>query len=299
MTDARRFHIPNVDPDDVVFIDGAYVAAAEAAISPFDRGFLFADAIYEVAAVLDGRLVDNAAHFKRLERSLREMKLPRPMSDAEIETVQRGLIDRNGLKEGLIYLQITRGAAKRDFAMPTDPRPSVFAFAERRPVADAATLRASVRIATLPDLRWKRCDVKTTGLLGASMAKTQAIAAGFDDAWMVDANGLVTEASSSNVAIVTADGAVATRPLGPDILPGVTRAAVLRLIDEVDDLRLDERPFTVAEAQGAREAFQTSASSFVQPVVAIDGKPVSDGRPGEHTLRLQELYLEFARKTAV
>lgn len=292
------FEVPGVPYDAIVYVNGRYCAAGEAAISPFDRGFLFADGVYEVSAVLDGRLVDNGAHFARLERSLAEMNLPRPASDAELEAIQRTLIARNAVDEGLVYLQITRGAARRDFAMRADVRPTLFAFAERRAVAATPGAEHGLSVAVAPDLRWKRCDVKTIGLLGASMAKTQALAAGFDDVWMVDDAGRITEASSSNAAIVTSDGAVSTRPLGREILPGITRAAVAALVEGDPDLFLVERPFTVAEAQAATEAFQTGASSFVQPVTRIDGAPIGDGRPGPRTRRLQTLYLDFARAGA-
>ena len=280
----------------IVYVNGEYLPEEEARISVFDRGFLFADGVYEVSSVIDGKLVDNAAHLRRLARSLDELGMPRPCSDDEIVAIQKAVIERNGVEEGTVYLQVTRGAADRDFAYPKDPRPSLVVFSQAKPVVDTPASRTGIRVITVPDIRWQRRDIKTVGLLAASMAKQRALEAGVNDAWMVE-DGLVTEGSSNNAYIVTADGVVVTRHLGNEILHGITRAAVLRLSKE-DGVPVEERPFSVEEALAAREAFVTSASTFVLPVVEIDGHTVGDGTPGPIARRLRALYIERARETA-
>ena len=277
----------------ITYVNGRFVPESEASVSIFDRGFLFADGVYEVAAVLDGRLVDNAAHLARLERSLRALGMASPATPEEIVRAQKELVARNGLHEGIVYLQITRGPADRDFAYPAEPRPTLVMFTQEKPLVDNPLAARGITIATVPDLRWKRRDVKTVGLLAASMAKQTALDAGTDDAWMVE-GGFVTEGSSSNAYVVTGDGVVVTRHLGNEILHGITRAAVLRLARE-SGLAVEERAFTVEEAKRAAEAFVTSASVFVLPVVRIDGEAVGDGRPGAVTARLRGIYLEAAR----
>ena len=277
----------------ITYVNGRFVPESEASVSIFDRGFLFADGVYEVAAVLDGRLVDNAAHLARLERSLRALGMASPATPEEIVRAQKELVARNGLHEGIVYLQITRGPADRDFAYPAEPRPTFVMFTQEKPLVDNPLAARGITIATVPDLRWKRRDVKTVGLLAASMAKQAALDAGTDDAWMVE-GGFVTEGSSSNAYVVTGDGVVVTRHLGNEILHGITRAAVLRLARE-SGLAVEERAFTVEEAKRAAEAFVTSASVFVLPVVRIDGEAVGDGRPGAVTARLRGIYLDAAR----
>ena len=277
----------------IVYVNGRFVPESEASVSIFDRGFLFADGVYEVAAVLDRGLVDNAAHLARLERSLGALGMVSPVTPEEIVRVQKALIARNGLDEGLIYLQITRGPAERDFAWPAEPKPTLVMFTQKKPIIANPLVTHGLAVVTVPDLRWARRDLKTVGLLAASMAKQAALDAGADDAWMVE-DGFVTEGSSNNACIVTGDGAVVTRHLGNEILHGITRAAVLRLSRE-HGVAVEERAFTVEEAKRAAEAFVTSASVFVLPVVRIDGETIGDGRPGAVTARLREIYLEAVR----
>ena len=281
----------------IVYVNGDYLPEEEAKISVFDRGFLFADAVYEVTSVLDGRLVDFAGHLARLHRSLDQLEMAPPLDDAGIEAVHRELLARNGLEEGMIYLQATRGAADRDFAWPKEAEPGCVAFTQARPLVDTASARDGIRVVTVPDIRWAWRDIKTVQLLAPSWCKMQAKKAGKDDAWLVE-DGLVTEGTSNNAYIVTADGAIVTRDLSQAILHGITRAAVLRIAAEAQ-LRVEERAFTVAEAQGAAEAFMTAASAFVTPVVEIDGAAIGDGRPGPVTKRLRELYIAEARARAV
>jgi len=278
----------------IVYVNGSYVAEEQAVVSVFDRGFLFADGVYEVTAVLDGRLIDFYSHVARLRRSLAELGLTMEPPPDRLLAIHRELVARNRLQEGLVYLQITRGAADRDFNYPVDSAQTTVMFTQEKKLAQE---RAGLRVVSVPDLRWQRRDIKTVQLLAASMAKMAAREAGADDAWLVE-DGLVTEGTSSNAYIVTDDGAVVTRHLSTSILPGITRAAVLRLARE-ERLHIEERPFTIGEAQQAAEAFVSSATAFVTPVVEIDGRPVADGRPGRLALRLHELYLEECRKTAI
>lgn len=278
----------------IVYVNGAYLPEEEAKVSVFDRGFLFADGVYEVTSILRGKLVDNHGHLVRLHRSLGELNMAAPASDDDIEAIQKALIEKNDVDEGLVYLQVTRGAADRDFAYPEDASPSLVMFTQRKNVVANPQADKGISVIAVDDIRWKRRDIKTVGLLAPCMAKMQAKAAGADDAWMVE-DGYVTEGSSNNAFIVNAEGALVTRQLGNEILAGITRAAVLRLAQETR-LALEERPFSLEEAANAREAFITSATTFVMPVVAIDGRPVGDGRPGEVTRRLRELYIDTAIK---
>lgn len=288
--------VPTPAPPRTVYVNGAWLPEAEARISVFDRGFLFADGAYEVTPVLDGRLVDLSQHLARLGRSLRELAMRAPASDRGLEAIHRELVARNGVGEGLVYLQVTRGAADRDFVYPLEATPSLVLFTQARPLADTPTARDGIRVVTLPDLRWKRRDIKTVQLLAPSMTKMAARAAGVDDAWMVE-DGLVTEGTSSNAYIVTGDGVVVTRPLSDAILSGVTRAALFAYACEAGT-PIHERAFTPIEARGAAEAFVTAASAFVTPVVEIDGVRLGDGRPGPVTRRLREIYLFEARRRA-
>jgi len=280
----------------IVYVNGEFLPEEEAKISVFDRAFLFADGVYEVSSVIDGKLVDNAAHLRRLQRSLDELGMPRPASDEEITRIQKEIVARNGVTEGTVYLQATRGVADRDFAFPKDATPGLVVFSQARAVVDTPASRTGISVITVPDIRWRRRDIKTVGLLAASMAKQRALDAGANDAWMVE-DGFVTEGSSNNAYIVTAAGAIVTRHLGNEILHGITRASVLRLSQE-DGVKVEERPFSVDEAYAAKEAFITSASTFVLPVVRIDGKPVGDGKPGPVAKRLRALYIERARASA-
>ena len=253
-----------------VYVNGDYVPENEARISVFDRGFLFADAVYEVTSVLGGKLVDFHAHMARLDRSLAELEMKSPANPDDLLAIHRELVSKNGIDEGMVYMQVSRGAADRDFLYPPkDTLPSLVLFTQAAGLRDKPVARTGLRVAAIEDLRWGRCDIKTVQLLYPSMAKMAAKAKGVDDAWMV-ADGVVTEGSSNNAHIVTADGSLVTRPLSHAILPGITRAAVLRMARE-HDVQVEERQFTLDEAKRAKEAFITSASMFVMPVVEIDG----------------------------
>ena len=279
-----------------VYVNGAYVPEREATVSVFDRGFLFADGVYEVTSVLDGKLVDFDGHAARLARSLAELDMPAPCSDEGLLAIHRELVHRNNLTEGLVYLQVTRGAADRDFAYPADAAPTLVLFTQEKRLVDSPAAETGLRVISIPDRRWGRRDIKTVQLLYPSMGKMMARAAGADDAWMVE-DGAVTEGTSNNAWIVTG-GRIVTRHLGNEILAGITRAAVLRFAREVQ-MEVEERAFTLAEAQAADEAFVTSATTFVMPVVAIDGAAVGDGRPGPVARRLREVYVEESRRSAI
>lgn len=282
----------------VFHVNGTWVAEEAATISVLDRGFLFADAVYEVTAVLDGRLVDLDGHIARLTRSLAALGMPMPAPEATVIDLHREAVRRNGLREGMVYLQVTRGVAERDFLIPDGTAPGIVLFTQARPLIESPAARVGLRVVSRPDLRWGRRDIKTVQLLAASLAKSEAVAAGADDAWLVEADGMVTEGSSSNAWILTAEGVLVTRDLSPAILPGITRTAVLKLARETG-LHLEVRAFSLGEARAAQEAFVTAASSFVMPVISIDGSPLGDGTPGPVVRRLRELYIAEARATAV
>jgi len=273
----------------IVYVNGEFVAEEDAVISVFDRGFLFADSVYEVSSVLEGKLIDNAAHIKRLHRSLCELSMAAPLSDKEILKTQHELIKRNNLMEGLIYLQVTRGSADRDFPFPADVKPGIVMFSQAKNITDAPQAQQGISVISVADIRWKRRDIKTVGLLAQVLAKQAAVDAGVADAWMVE-DGYVTEGSSNNAFIVDTQGKLITRQLGNEILPGITRASVLELVEK-ENIVFEERPFTLDEAKNAREAFITSASTFVWPVVNIDGVPIADGKPGSLAPRLREFYI--------
>ncbi|MGR3485737.1 MAG: D-amino-acid transaminase [Paracoccaceae bacterium] len=280
-----------------VYVNGDYVPEEEAKISVFDRGFLFADAVYEVTSVLGGKLIDFAGHARRLARSLAELDMPAPVDDDELLAIHRRLVAENGIEDGLVYLQVTRGAADRDFAYPANPAPSLVMFTQAKPgLADTKASREGIAVISIPDRRWGRRDIKTVQLLYPSIGKMMAKAAGADDAWMVE-DGHVTEGTSNNAYIVK-DGTLITRHLGDEILHGITRAAVLRMAREAQ-MKVEERPFTLAEALAADEAFVTSASAFVMPVVSIDGARLGDGTPGPVARRLREIYLDESRAAAI
>lgn len=277
----------------IVYVNGEFVPEEDAKISVFDRGFLFADGVYEVSAVVNRKLVDNPAHLARLTRSMGELKLTPPCAPQEIEAIQLRLIEENDLNEGLIYLQVTRGAADRDFAFPVDATPSLVMFTQDKKVTSNAVAEKGISVITVPDIRWKRRDIKTVGLLPASMAKQAALDAGAGDAWFVE-DGIVNEGSSNNAFIVTHDGKIVTRHLGTEILHGITRKAVMAMAAE-ENLEVEERAFTPEEAYEAREAFSTSASAFVMPVVKIDGHVLGNGVPGPVAEKLRAKYLEMAK----
>ncbi|MBZ0127812.1 MAG: D-amino-acid transaminase [Rhodobacteraceae bacterium] len=284
----------------IVYVNSDYLPEEEAKISIFDRGFLMADGVYEVTSVLGGKLIDFDGHVARLNRSLGELDMAIPLSRDELLAIHRELVAKNDLVDGMIYLQITRGApGDRDFVFP-DPEtctPTVVMFTQSKPgLADSPAARAGISVISIPDLRWQRRDIKTVQLLYPSMGKMLAKAAGADDAWLVE-DGLVTEGTSNNAYIVRANRII-TRELSNHILHGITRAAVLRFAAEAQ-MEVEERAFTIAEAQAADEAFITSASAFVMPVVRIDGTALGDGTPGPVARRLREIYLEESRKAAI
>ncbi len=279
----------------IVYVNGRYLPYSHAAVHVEDRGFQFADAIYEVCEVRGGHLVDEARHMARLERSLGELQIRTPMSAAALGFVMRQVVRRNRVRAGLVYLQVTRGAAPREFLFPDpDLPPTVVCLA--RPASPAAIDgRAEVGIAvkSTPDIRWQRCDIKTVMLLPACLAKEAARKDGAREVWFVDGEGFVTEGGSSNAWIVDADGNVITRQLGLSILPGVTRATLADTLRE-EKVSLVERPFRLTEAYDAKEAFITSATQTVMPVVRIDGRPVGDGKPGPVVKRLRQKFHQFA-----
>jgi len=280
-------------PERIVYVDGHYCLESQGKVSIFDRGYLFADAIYEVTCVIGGKLVDFDGHMARLARSLKALDMPTPMSPQELLAIHRKLVIDNNVDEGLIYMQISRGVADRDFNFPPkDTRPVVVMFTQSRPVLESPLAKRGLKVITLPDIRWGRRDIKTVQLLYPSMAKNAAHEAGADDAWLVQ-DGFVTEASSANAYIVTADDKIVTRALSSDILHGITRAAVLGFAQEAG-YALEERSFTVAEALRAKEAFITSATSFVTSVLSINDETIGDGTIGPVSSRLREIYLEKA-----
>jgi D-alanine transaminase len=283
--------------DSIAYVNGSFVPLSEAKVSVLDRGFLFADGIYEVSAVLDGKLVDNASHLARLERSVGEIALALPESIDRIIEIQKELIARNNLKDGLVYIEVTRGADKgRDFAFPKGVKPTMIMFTSMKDIVNAEVAKTGIGVITVPDIRWTRRDIKSVALLAQVLAKQAAAEAGAGEAWMVE-DGKVTEGGSSSAFILTQDDVIVTRQNGSEILPGCTRKAVVKLAEE-RQLRVEERAFSIDEALKAKEAFITSASSFVQPVVSIDGKKVAGGKPGPMATRLREIYIDFAKATA-
>lgn len=283
-----------------VYLNGAYVPEEDAKISIFDRGFLMADGVYEVTSVIDGKLIDFDGHTARLDRSLRELDMENPISRDDLLEAHRELVRLNAIDEGLVYLQITRGAPNdRDFVFPDpDETPqTIVMFTQNKPgLADNPTAKKGIKIISIEDIRWGRRDIKTVQLLYPSMGKMMAKKQGADDAWMVE-DGAVTEGTSNNAYIVK-EGKIITRALSNDILHGITRAAVLRFAQEAQ-MEVIERDFTIAEAQEADEAFITSASTFVMPVVEIDSQPLGTGAPGPLVTRLREIYLEESLKSAI
>lgn len=281
-----------------VYVNGAFVPEEDAKISVFDRGFLMADAVYEVTSVLERKLCDYPAHMVRLHRSMDALEMTPPCSDDALLAIHRELIERNDLNEGLIYLQVTRGAADRDFVWPKDAEPGIVLFPQAKTLTDASVAAEGLRIATVEDQRWGRRDIKTTQLLFPSWAKMQAKAMGKDDAWLVTEDAMVNEGTSNNAYIVTKDGTIVTRHLSNDILHGITRASVLKLAKEAQ-MKIEERAFSIEEAQNAAEAFISSASSFVFPVVEIDNVVLGDGKPGPLSKRMREIYIDTARAESI
>jgi D-alanine transaminase len=283
-----------------VYVNGEYLPETEATVSIFDRGFLMADGVYEVTSVLDGKLIDFAGHLARLERSLTELDMQKPAGFDDLLEIHRELVARNAIEDGLVYLQVTRGSdGDRDFVFP-DPEttaPTLVLFTQSKPgLADTPAAKKGIKVISIDDLRWGRRDIKTVQLLYPSMGKMMAKKAGADDAWMIE-DGQVTEGTSNNAYIVKGN-TIVTRHLSHEILHGITRAAVLRFAREAQ-MQVEERPFTLDEAKAADEAFVTSASAFVMPVVEIDGAALGGGTPGPVATRLREIYLDKSRKQAV
>ena len=277
------------------YVNGRYQPHQSAQVHIEDRGYQLADGVYEVLPVVDGVPVDETLHLDRLDRSLREIDMAWPMARRAMSLVARELLRRNRFRNGLLYIQVTRGVAPRDHAFPEGVRPSLVMTTMRRPVATSET--SGITVVTTRDLRWKRCDIKSIALLPNVLAKQAAHEAGADEAWLVGDDGRVTEGSSTNAWIVTRDGALVTRPADNTILNGITRQVVLKLMRK-EGLRLEERSFSVEEALAAREAFITSSSNYVMPVTAIDGRPIGNGAPGLISGQLRELSLQAAADDA-
>ena len=275
-----------------VYVNGEYLPETEAKISVFDRGFLFADGVYEVSAVVNGKLVDYPAHMERLGRSLGELRMDWPCTRAELDAMHQEMIRRNSLSEGIIYMQVTRGAADRAFNFPKPPvKSSLVAFTQAMKLVDNPNAVTGIKVITTPDLRWARRDIKTVMLLAPALGKQEAYEKGAQEGWMVE-DGYVTEGTSSNAYIVK-DGKVITRGLSNEILAGCTRRALFRLAKE-HGVQIEERKFTPEEAYAADEAFLTSASQFVMPIVEIDGHRIGGGQPGPVVRKLRELFLQEA-----
>lgn len=283
----------------IVYVNGQYLSYGDAMIHCEDRGFLFGDAVYEVCPVLAGRIIDAEHHLVRLERSLSELAIQPPMSRAALGHVLRETVRRNRVKDGSIYLEVSRGVAKRDFLFPPAGTPrTVVCFARSQSFEKLdATAQKGILVISAPDQRWERVDIKTVQLLAPAMAKEKARAANAKEAWLVDRDGYVTEGASANAWIVTADGEIATRSAASGILRGVTRTVLIEFLAS-ENLRITERPFTIEEAKAAAEAFVTSATNFVMPVVRIDDAVIGQGKPGPVTLRLRRLVVAAAHEAA-
>jgi D-alanine transaminase len=284
----------------IAYVNGRFVAKTDAVVHIEDRGYQFADAVYEVWALFGGKLSDPEGHFARLERSLGELRIPMPMSRKALTVVLKETVRRNRVSEGLVYLQVSRGVATRDHAFPAADTPPAIVITVSRVDREASEARArkGVAVVTTPENRWGRCDIKTVGLLPNAMAKQKAREVGAVEAWFVDDLGLVTEGASSNAWIVDRDGALRTRDTNANILRGVTRLSLLDVARQAG-LKVEERPFTPQEALDAQEAFITGAGTLVLPVVLMDGKPIGSGKPGPVAARLRALYIEHAKATAV
>jgi D-alanine transaminase len=274
----------------IAYVDGVYRPHREAAVHIEDRGYQFADGVYEVVAVRGGKLIDEELHLVRLRRSLVELRIEGALADAPLKVVLREVIRRNGVVNGIVYLQITRGVAPRDHGFPKAARPVLTVTARCARPANSKVAEEGIDVITIPDIRWQRCDIKTISLVGNVLGKQQAREAGAYEAWMVDGEGHITEGTSTNAWIVICDNLVVTRPAENAILNGVTRQALIAIIRR-EGYQFTERAFTVAEAKTAREAFLTSTTSDVTPVVAIDGQPVANGVPGLLTQKLRADYL--------
>lgn len=279
----------------IAYVNGRYVPQAEACVSIEDRGYQFADGVYEVCEVRGGRIVDLPLHLARLKRSLSELRMDEPMNETALALVMRETVRRNRVSYGIVYLQVTRGVARRDHAFPVHPvAPAIVVTAKNLNFArNQATAAKGIAVVTRPDIRWGRVDIKSIALLPNVLARQDAREQGAYEAWLVDGNGFVTEGAASNAWIVTREGTVVTRDTGRDILAGVTRSVLLNAISHLQ-LKLEIRPFTVAEAETAAEAFVTASSQIVMPVVRINGKALGNGHPGPISVRLREIFHQFS-----
>ena len=275
------------------YVNGRYVDHRQARVHIEDRGYQLADGVYEVVGVSDGRLIDEAPHIDRLDRSLRELRIAWPVSRAALSYIVRELMRRNRLRDGLVYIQVTRGVARRDHAFPTTPIKPALVLTTKNTKRAEADPGPGIAVKSQPDIRWERCDIKTVALLPNVLAKQAAREVGAYEAWLVDRDGRVTEGASTNAWIVTQDDELVTRQTDTGILAGITRLTLKSLAKDLQ-LKVVERPFTLAEAKRAKEAFISSATSFVTPVVKIDGEPVGDGKVGPTARRLREEYVRFA-----
>jgi D-alanine transaminase len=284
----------------VVYVNGVYQPFSDACVHVEDRGFQFADGVYEVCEVRDGLLIDERRHIDRLDRSLHELRMKMPMSRRALGLIMREIVRRNRVASGAVYIQVTRGAAKRDFQFPPeDTRPTVVCYgihmARQKSEKRAAN---GIAVITVPDIRWKRVDIKTVGLLSNALARQAALDAGAQEAWMIDENGFVTEGASANAWIVTENDELVTRSADAGILRGITRTVVMDLIQK-EGLKFKEKSFTVEEAKSAREAFNTSATGLVMPVVAIDGVKIGEGRPGPVAQKIRRLFHDYAERSSL
>lgn len=279
--------------DRIVYVNGQFVPESQALISVFDRGLLFADSVYEVNAILQGKLLEVEGHLKRLERSLNELGIPFPVPSTELLQLQREIVKRNGIEQGMVYTQITRGITPvRDFAVPKNIQPSLIIFGSHKELIHNPVATKGLKVLLVPDIRWQRRDIKTTALLAQSLAKQQALDADMDEAWFIE-NGLITEGTSNNAFIVTQDRRLITRHISNEILNGITRASILQVARELH-LTIEERAFTPEEAYNAQEAFITSAATFALPVIEIDGHPIGNGQVGAITQLLRKTYIAQA-----
>ena len=282
----------------IVFVNDEFINETEAKVSIFDRGFLFADAVYEVTAIIDGKILEWDGHITRLKRSLNELDIKMPIETNKLLDIHYKLIDKNNLTEGLIYLQISRGEDDRSFDYPdSNVKPTIVLFTQVKSLQESKLSKIGMKVISVPDMRWARRDIKTVQLLAPSMCKMMAKKSNKDDAWMVQ-DGFVTEGTSNNAYIITNDNVLVTRNLSNDILAGVTRRSILKYAKEAK-VKIEERPFTIEEAKNASEAFVSSATTFIGPVIEIDNKIIGDGKPGKQSLRLREIYIGESMKEAL
>ena len=282
----------------IVFVNDKFINETEAKVSIFDRGFLFADAVYEVTAIIDGKILEWDGHITRLKRSLKELDIKMPIETNKLLDIHYKLINKNNLTEGLIYLQISRGEDDRSFDYPdSNVKPTIVLFTQVKSLQESKLSKIGMKVISVPDMRWARRDIKTVQLLAPSMCKMMAKKSNKDDAWMVQ-DGFVTEGTSNNAYIITKDNVLVTRNLSNDILAGVTRRSILKYAKEAQ-VKIEERPFTIEEAKNASEAFVSSATTFIGPVVEIDNKIIGDGKPGKQSLRLREIYIGESMKEAL